>query len=233
MNPDFSYVFASYVPLLDPDAFSDPAFYRELERIGYEQVLLGGTGSAGQAEVIRAIKRETSLSVVLYPSGPDAVCEADLVILPDVMNSNSHFARPFGSGSVATAMNVLSRGLPFLPIAYLILGNSTARWYFDAFTLPSVKVLMGYAAYARMVGYRYLALDYEDPKTPIDHKLVSALRELTDLHLVVSDEFTPETAAETLELGAQTVVTPSNLYESASDPLALAAEFHARLLRRP
>lgn len=232
MQPDFSYVFASYVPLLDPDAFPDPAFYRELERIGYEQVLLGGTGSTGQAEVIRAIKRETSLSVVLYPSGPDAVCDADLVILPDVMNSNSHFARPFGSGSVATAMNVLQRGLPFVPIAYLILGNSTARWYFDAFTLPSIKVLLGYAAYARMVGYRYLALDYEDPRTPVDHTIVTALRELPDLHLVVSDEFTPASAVETLELGAQTVVTPSNLYESASDPLALAAEFHARLLRR-
>jgi heptaprenylglyceryl phosphate synthase len=233
MDPDFSYVFASYVPLLDPDSFADPAFYRELERIGYEQVLLGGTGSAGQAEVIRAIKRETSLSVVLYPSGPDAVCDADLVILPDVMNSNSHFARPFGSGSVATAMNVLSRGVPFLPIAYLILGNSTARWYFDAFMLPSVKVLLGYAAYARMVGYRYLALDFEDPSIPIDPKIVQGLRELSDLHLVVSDEFTPATAAETLELGAQTVVTPSNLYEAASDPLALAAEFYARLLRRP
>lgn len=232
MDPDFSYVFASYVPLFDPDAFSDPAFYRELERIGYEQVLVGGTGSAGQAEVIRSIKRETSLSVVLYPSGPNAVCDADLVILPDVMNSNSHFARPFGSGSVATAMNVLSRGLPFLPIAYLILGNSTARWYFDAFTLPSVKVLMGYAAYARMVGYRYLALDYEDPTIPVDPKIVTGLRELSDLQLVVSDEFSPQSAAETLELGAHTVVTPSNLYESASDPLALAAEFHARLLRR-
>jgi heptaprenylglyceryl phosphate synthase len=232
MDPDFSYVFASYVPLLDPDAFSDPAFYRELERIGYEQVLLGGTGSAGQAELIRAIKRETALSVVLYPSGPDAVCDADLVILPDVMNSNSHFARPFGSGSVATAMNVLQRGLPFLPIAYLILGNSTARWYFDAFTLPSIKVLLGYAAYARMVGYRHLALDYEDPSMPVDPKIVTALRELPDLHLVVSDEFSPASAAETLELGAQTVVTPSNLYESVPDPLALAAEFHARLLRR-
>lgn len=232
MDPDFSYVFASYVPLLDPDAFPDPAFYRELEKIGYEQVLLGGTGSAGQPEVIRAIKRETSLSVALYPSGPDAVCEADVVLMPDVMNSNSHFARPFGSGSVATAMNIMQRGLPFLPVAYLILGNSTARWYFDAFTLPSVKVLLGYAMYARMVGYRYLALDYEDPAVTIDPRIVAALRELPDLHLVVSDEFTPASAAETLELGAQTVVTPSNLYENASDPLALAAEFHARLLGR-
>lgn len=233
MDPDFSYVFTSYVPLLDPDAFPDPAFYRELEKIGFEQVLIGGTGSAGQPEVIRGIKRETSLSVVLYPSGPDAVCEADIVLMPDVMNSNSHFARPFGSGAVATAMNIMQRGLPFLPIAYLILGNSTARWYFDAFTLPSVKVLLGYATYARMVGYRYLALDYEDPAIPIDPRIVMALRELPDLHLVVSDEFTPESAAQTRELGAQTVVTPSNVYENAPDPLALAAEFYARLLRRP
>lgn len=232
MDPDFSYVFAAYVPLLDPDAFPDPAFYRELEAIGYEQVLLGGTGSAGQTEVIRAIKRETSLSVALYPSGPDAVCEADVVLMPDVMNSNSHFARPFGSGSVATAMNIVRQGLPFLPVAYLILGNSTARWYFDAFTLPSTKVLIGYATYARMLGYRYLALDYEDPKVPIDRKLVSALRELPDLHLVVSDELTPVEAVEILELGAQTIVSPSNLYETARDPLALAAAYHERLLRR-
>lgn len=232
MDPDFSYVFASYVPLLDPDAFSDPEFYRELEKIGYEQVLLGGTGSTAQHELIRSIKRETSLSVVLYPAGPDSVCEADIVLMPDVMNSNSHFARPFGSGSVATAMNIMRLGIPFLPVAYLILGNSTARWYFDAFTLPSTKVLMGYAMYARMVGYRYLALDYEDPNVPIDHKLVSALRELPDLHLVVSDELSPGGAARALELGAQTIVTPSNMYEQAADPLALAADYHKRLLRR-
>ena len=154
MDPDFTYVFASYVPLLDPDAFSDPAFYRELEAIGYEQVLLGGTGSAGLVDLIRAIKRETTLSVALYPSGPDSVCDvADVVLMPDVMNSNSHFARPFGSGSVATAMNIMKQGAAFLPVAYLILGNSTARWYFDAFTLPR-NILVGYAMYARMVGYR-------------------------------------------------------------------------------
>lgn len=233
MDPDFSYVFASYVPLLDPESFPDPAFYRELEAIGYEQVLLGGTGSVRQAELIRAIKRETSLSVALFPSGPDAVCEADVVLMPDVMNSNSHFARPFGSGAVATAMNIMRLGLPFLPVAYLILGNSTARWYFDAFTPPSIKVLLGYATYARMVGYRYLALDYEDPQIPIDRTLVSLLRELPDLHLVVSDELTPSEAVEVLDLGAQTIVSPSNVYERAADPLALAAEFHARLLRRP
>ncbi|MCX4241379.1 geranylgeranylglyceryl/heptaprenylglyceryl phosphate synthase [Paraliomyxa miuraensis] len=233
MDPDFSYVFASYVPLLDPDAFPDPAFYRELEKIGYEQVLMGGTGSAAMHELIPTIRRETSLSVVLYPSGPDAVCEADIVLMPDVMNSNSHFARPFGSGAVATAMNIMKQGLPFLPVAYLILGDSTARWYFDAFKLPSTKVLMGYAMYARMVGYRYLALDYEDPRVPIDHKLVSALRELPEMHLVVSDELSPGAAARALELGAQTIVTPSNVYEQASDPLALAADYHARLLRRP
>ncbi len=231
MDPDFTYVFAAYVPLLDPDAFSDPAFYRELEAIGYEQVLLGGTGSSGLANLIRDIRKETTLSVALYPSGPDAVCDADVVLMPDVMNSNSHFARPFGSGSVATAMNIMKQGVAFLPVAYLILGNSTARWYFDAFSVPSQDILIGYAMYARMVGYRYLALDYEDPEIGIDPAFVSELRQIDGLHLVVSDEFTPQSAVEARELGVQTIVTPSDILEAASDPLALAAEFHAHLLR--
>jgi len=125
----------------------------------------------------------------------------------------------------------LQQGLRFLPIAYLICGNSTARWYFDAFLLPSTKILLGYATYAWMVGYRHLALDYEDPKISIDPKLIVKLREIPDLHLVVSDEFTPATAAEARALGIDTVITPSNMLESVRDPLALAAEFHARLLR--
>jgi hypothetical protein len=106
--------------------------------------------------------------VVLYPAGPDSLAPADVVLLPDVMNSNSHYARPFGSGSVSTAMQVARRGLNFVPLAYFIMGNSTARWYFDAFIVPSPKIILGYATYARMVGYRHLALDYEDPALAID-----------------------------------------------------------------
>jgi hypothetical protein len=230
VQQDLGFKFDPYLPLLDPDRFADIDFYRELERIGYRQVLLGGTGSASLAAVVRDIKQHTRLTVVLYPSGPDSLAPADVVLLPDVMNSNSHYARPFGSGSVATAMNIAQRGLNFLPLAYFILGNSTARWYYDAFLVPKIKIIVGYATYARMVGYRYLALDYEDPNLAIDPRLISALRGVDGLHLVVSDEFTPAGAADARAMGVHTVVTPSNLYEDAVDPLALAAEFHRRLL---
>ena len=216
---------ARYLPMFDPEHFQDPAFFVEPERIGVRQVLLGGTGSADLQEAVRAIKAATSLRVVLYPGGPGALADADLVVLPDVMNSNSHFARPFGSGPVATAMNVLQRGIPFIPVAYFIMGNSTAAWFHDAFKLPSQKVLLGYASYARMVGYRWLALDHEDPALDIEPGLIRALRGIPDLHLVISDEFTPERAAAALEMGADTVITPSDIYEEASDPLALAARF--------
>jgi len=231
MTPEFSYQFDRYLPLLDPDSFSDPAFYRELEKIGYRQVLIGGTGSASLVDVIRSIKSETKLSVALYPAGPDSVCPADIVLMPDVMNSDSHFARPFGSGSVATAMNIMQQGLPYLPIAYMILGNSTARWYFDAFLPPSPKIILGYAMYARMVGYRHLALDFEDPLITISDDLIKSLRTIEGLHLVVSDEYTPACAVETLRLGVDTVITPSDIYEDSSDPLVLAAEFYERLLK--
>lgn len=231
MQQDLTFTFDRYLPLLDPDHFSDIAFYQGLEQIGYRQVLLGGTGATNLAHLVRELKRHTTLKVVLYPAGPDSVAAADVVLLPDVMNSNSHYARPFGSGSVSTAMHIAQRGLNFLPLAYFIMGNSTARWYFDAFTVPKLKIIVGYALYARMVGYRVLALDYEDPALQIDPKLIAALRNIEGLQLVVSDEFTADSAAEAMSLGIDTIVTPSNIYEDAADPLALAAEFHRKLLR--
>ena len=222
--------FDRYLPLFDPDAFSDVEFYRGLEEIGYRQVLLGGTGAADLAGLVAAIRTETRLQVVLYPAGPDSVTAADLVVLPDVMNSNSHYARPFGSGAVATAMNIAARRLPYLPVAYFIMGNSTARWYFDAFLIHSHKIVLGYATYARMVGYRHLALDYEDPDLDCDPRLLHRLRQIEDMHILVSDEFSPATAIDALEHGAHTIITPSDVYEETADPLALAAKFHARLL---
>lgn len=230
MQQDLTFTFDRYLPLLDPDHFSDIAFYQGLEQIGYRQVLLGGTGATNLAHLVRELRRHTTLKIVLYPAGPDSVAAADVVLLPDVMNSNSHYARPFGSGSVSTAMHIAQRGLNFLPIAYFIMGNSTARWYFDAFLVPKTKIVVGYALYARMVGYRILALDYEDPALQIDPRLIAALRDIPGLQLVVSDEFTPDSAAEARALGIDTIVTPSNIYEESADPLALAAEFHRKLL---
>jgi heptaprenylglyceryl phosphate synthase len=230
LDPCADFQFARYLPMFDPDHFTDVAFFRELWRIGYRQVLLGGTGTAGLGALVEAIKTETSLQVVLYPGGPAAVAEADLVVLPDVMNSNSHYARPFGSGSVATAAAIAQRGLPFLAVAYFIMGNSTAGWFYDAFRLPSDKVLIAYARYARMLGYRYVALDYEDPATAISPRLIAALAEIEGLRVIVSDEFTPERGLEALRLGAETIITPSNVYEDAPDPLGLAATMHATLL---
>ena len=230
MQQDLSFKFDPYLPLLDPEHFADLAFYRELEKIGYRQVLLGGTGASNLAEVVGQIKQHTSLKVVLYPAGPDSLAAADVVLLPDVMNSDSHYARPFGSGAVATAMNIVKRRLNFLPLAYFIMGESTARWYYDAFLIKKNKIIVGYAMYARMVGYRHLALDYEDPNLSIDPGLITALRAIEGLHLVVSDEFTPASAAQARALGIDTIITPSNIYEDATDPLSLAAEFHRVLL---
>jgi len=50
---------------------------------------------------------------------------------------------------------------------------------------------------------------------------------------VISDEFTPDTAANALLMGADTVITPSDIYEEVGDAqaaLALAGEFYDRLL---
>jgi heptaprenylglyceryl phosphate synthase len=224
--------FDRYLPLLDPDEFSDASFFRELDEMGYRQVLLGGTGAGDLAKLAEEIKRETRLTVVLYPAGPDSVTsKVDVVVLPDVMNSNSHHARPFGTAAVATAMNVARRKIDYVPVAYFIMGNSTARWYFDAFLVPQPKLIYAYVTCAQMLGYKYVALDYEDPNVDIDPKLIAMLKTIPGIDLIISDEFDPERANQSLQLGASTVITPSNLYEAASDPVALAARFYDKLLR--
>lgn len=221
-----------YLPMFDPDHFDDVAFFQELEAIGYRQVLIGGTGAGRTPRLVADIRAGTTLEVILVPGGPAAVTQADLIVLPDVMNTNSHFARPFGSGSVATASATAELGIPFLPVAYFIQGRSTAAWYYDAFPLPSDKVLLGLARYARMLGYRHLALDYEDPEVEVPLPLIAALRGL-GMHLVVSDEFSARRARHALAAGADTIVTPSNVYEQARDPLGLAKEMFAALIAGP
>ena len=223
---------APYLPMFDPDAFGDVAFFEALAAIGYRQVLLGGTGAAGLGRLSAEIRAATDVQVVLYPGGPGGVADADLVVLPEVMNSNSHFARPFGSGPVATAAAIAARGLPYLPVAYFIMApSSTAGWFYDAGPPPNDKVMLAYAQYAAMHGFRYLALDYEDPDVPYRPALVQALARVPGLRLVVSDELTPPRAREALALGVHTVVTPSNVYEDAGDPLRLAAQMYDVLLR--
>jgi hypothetical protein len=228
-----SLVFEPYIPLLDPDKFHDINFYRELARLGYRQILLGGTGSAHLPQIARQIRAETTLKVLLYPAGPDSVTkECDVIVLPDVMNTNSPQARPFGTIPVATAMNIAMQQIDYIRVAYFIMGNSTARWYFDAFLVSQPKLIAAYANYSRMQAYPYMALDYEDPKLDIDPRLIKLLVPiLGETRLVISDEFTPKSAREALSLGVHTVFTPSNLYEDAKDPLALAAEYASLLIR--
>lgn len=221
--------FPRYLPMFDPDHFSDVGFFEELASIGYRQVLLGGTGSAALQAVSAEIRAHTELKVVLYPGGPGGVADADVVVLPDVMNSNSHFARPFGSGPVSTAMVVAERRLPYVPVAYFIMGASTASWFYDASPAPSTKVLLGCARYAAMLGYRHLALDYEgDARCELS--TIRRLAEIEGLNVLVSDAFSPARAKEALRAGASTVVTPSNCFERHKDPLAHAAALYDALL---
>ncbi len=218
------------LPLLDPEHFDDVAFYRGLWDMGFRQVLLGGTGSARLRSVIPQIRRETDLRIVLYPAGPDAVCEADLILLPDIMNSSAAHGRPFGSGAVMTAMAVARSGCPYLAAAHFIQGDSTARWYYEATPVLDPARLVACCRYAAMVGYRHVALDYEGAASRFDPALARRLAQaVPGAWLTVSDEVSPAQALALLQHGVDTVVVPSDLLEQAADPLGLAQQYLAAL----
>lgn len=229
--PAHALALSRFLLLVDPEHFGDVAFFRELATMGYTQVLLGGTGTSRLPALVAEIRRTTDLAVILYPSGPDAVCEADVVLLPDIMNSSAPHARPFGPGAVMTAMAVARTGCPWLAVAHFIQGQSTARWFYDAEPVVDAKLLASQCRYAEMVGYRHVALDYEDPKTQAETGCIARIKAAAPrCHLTVSDEVSPDGARDLLQHGADTVVLPSNVLQDASDPLAVAHRYHARLL---
>jgi heptaprenylglyceryl phosphate synthase len=218
-----------YLPLFDPDSFHEPSFFAELARIGYEMVLLGGTGNAHMKTAIEAV-RASGMSAVIHPSSPGDVWPADLALLPAVMNSDSHFAGPFGSGAVMSAMAIAQHGIPFLPVAYFVMAESTAAWYANAVPLRSRKLLVACCKYAQMIGYRHLLLDYEGAaEVPLDGALSAAIKCDPLARLLLIARFTPHTARTALAAGVDTVISASNVYEEAADPLELARTFHEAL----
>ncbi len=217
--------------LLDPDHFGDIGFFTELRAIGYADVLLGGTGTHRLPGLVTEVRRTTGLRVILYPSGPDAVCAADLILMPDIMNSRAQHARPFGPGAVMTALAIARTGCPWLSVAHFIQGQSTARWFYDAEPIRDAGLLAHHCRYAEMVGYRNIALDYEDPNTQVEVETVVRIKQSAPrCHLTVSDEVSPAHAYELAQHGVDTLILPSNVLEEAPDPLALAHRYHARLL---
>lgn len=226
VSPDMMPTLERVLPLVDPEAFDELSFFRELEALGCRQVLLGGTGSAGLRELVPQIRAHTSLCVVLYPSGPDAVCAADLIVLPEIMNSTAPHARPFGPAAVMTAAAVARTGSPWLAVAHFIQGDSTARWYYGAEPVRDAGLLVAHCRYATMVGYRDIALDYEDPRVHVDPELVAAIKRAAPrCRLTISDDVAPDAAEILFERGLDTLIVPSNVLENARSPVELLRRY--------
>lgn len=215
-----------YLPLFDPDSFQEASFYKEIEKIGYKQILLGGTGNATMKKAIEDIHLHTNLSVAIVPSGPGDIFPTELVFLVAIMNSNSHYFRPFGSGSVACGVAITQQGIPFIPVAYFVMGDSTARWHTDADLIPNNKILLSYCQHTQMLGYKWLLLDYEGHSSSISVELIQKIKKYTQINLMIINEFTPETALQAINAGVDTAITASDIYEETHNPIQLAREFY-------
>ena len=146
------------------------------------------------------------------------------------MNSNSHYFRPFGSGSVACGVEIAQQSIPFIPVAYFIMGDSTARWYTDADLIPNNKILLSYCQHTQMLGYKWLLLDYEGSYSNINVELIKKIKKYTQINLMIINEFTPQTALQAIDAGVKTIITASDIYEESAHPIELAREFYKILI---
>jgi phosphoglycerol geranylgeranyltransferase len=196
----------------DPDDVSEIA--SQIEKAGSDALMVGGSiaavGSLNDT-VIKAIKKGSSLPVIIFPGGSAAVSPyADAIFFMSILNSrNPYFiTKAQALGAVPVKMFQLEP----IPMAYVIVEpGETVGWIGEADLIPRSKPQIA-AAYALAGQYMGMDLVYLEAGSgahePVPEKMVTTVKQMVDIPVVVGGGIrTPEAAAKTARAGADIVVT--------------------------
>ncbi len=208
---------ALHFTLIDPDETTDPGnMAGEAYDRGTDAILVGGTvGVQGEVldTAVKEIKENVRIPVILFPSDLSGLSpHADAVLFLSLLNSRNPY---YISGVQALAAPIIARmGLEVISTAYLITepgGETAAGWVGDARPLPVRKpqISAAYALAATYMGFKMIYLEAgSGARYPVDNRIVSSVRSVTNLPLMVGGGIrSPEVAAEKVLMGADIIVT--------------------------
>ncbi len=212
--------------LIDPfnvDGSSAERLAAEVERGGADLILVGGSVGAGfkLSEVVRGVKRGSSLPVILFPGNVDGVTpEADAILFMSLLNSlNPYWVI---QAQALAAPSVKLSGLEAIPTAYLIVEpgeRSAAGWVGSANPIPRRKpeLALAYAWAAELLGMRWIYLEAgSGAEQPVPVEMVKLVSEKANLRVIVGGGIrSPEAAKERASAGADVVVVGTHV-ESGS-----------------
>ncbi|MBU7033397.1 MAG: geranylgeranylglyceryl/heptaprenylglyceryl phosphate synthase [Theionarchaea archaeon] len=218
--------------LIDPDDAdpeSIPTIATQIEKAGSDAIMVGGSTSAVGTQndiIIKAIKKGTSLPVIIFPGGSSAVSPyADAIFFMSILNSrNPYFitkAQALGAKSVKMYQ------LEAIPMGYIIVEpGETVGWVGEADCIPRNKpqIAAAYALAAQYLGMKLVYLEAgSGAESPVPPDMVGLVHHLVDIPVVVGGGIrNPEHAVRLVAAGADIIVTGTILEKTGDITEALS-----------
>ncbi|RNJ76669.1 MAG: geranylgeranylglyceryl/heptaprenylglyceryl phosphate synthase [Nitrosopumilus sp. B06] len=196
---------------------------RDVERIGASAILVGGSSATDQIEmarVVKDIKKETKIPVILFPGNVTGVVpNADAILFSSLMNSENPYF--ISQAQALGAPSVLKFGLEPLPTAYLVIGEGTSAWFVGSargIPFEKPKIAAAYALAAQFLGMRFVYLEAgSGAKTSVTPEMVKTVRRTFDGFLIVGGGIREaKTAKSLVRAGADALVIGTLLEKGGS-----------------
>ena len=207
--------------LLDPDKQKPVvagSIANTAEKAGSSAIMVGGSTLISQEQVdktVKAIKVNTSLPVILFPSGAKFLSKyADAVFFMSLLNSRNinYIIREHVKGSVF----VKKSGIEPISMGYVIVepGMTAGKvGEADLVKRDDIDTAVGYAIAAQYLGMQFFYLEAgSGSPTPVSNEMIKTVKKNIDIPLIIGGGIrSVETAREIACAGADIIITGTTL----------------------
>jgi len=207
--------------LLDPDK-QEPkiagSIAKTAEKAGSSAIMVGGSTLLSQEQVdetVKEIKKQSSLPVILFPSGARFISKyADAIFFMSLLNSRNlgYVIREHVKG----APFIKNAGIEPISMGYVIVEPGMTAGQVgevDLIKKEDIASAVGYALAAQYLGMDFFYLEAgSGAPSPVSDEMISAVKKSIDIPLIVGGGITDaEIARQKVKAGADIVVTGTKL----------------------
>ena len=217
--------------LLDPDKQRPEiagSIAKTAEEAGSSAIMVGGSTLVSQKQVddtVKAIKGNTDLPVILFPSGARFLSKyADAIFFMSLLNSRNlnYVIREHVKG----APFVKHTGVEPISMGYVIVepGMTAGRiGEVDLIKKDDIETAVGYALASQYLGMELFYLEAgSGASSPVSNRMIKAVKQSIDIPLIVCGGIRAvETARQKAHAGADIIITGTKLEEEKNLKQAL------------
>jgi len=233
---------AGYLPLLDPDRLDGKRLVQmaaRLEASGVDALMVGSSLllSATMDGIIRAIKEEVSLPVIVFPGSLNQVSKyADAILFLSLISGRNP-DRLIGD-QVKAAPAIKEYDVEPISTGYMLIDSgqtTSAQFMSNTVPIPRDKpdIAMAHALAAEYLGMKMVYLEAgSGADQSVPEKTIASVRGYVSIPLIVGGGIrTPEVAARKVKAGASFIVTGNVLEKEGG--LGLVEEFCSAIHSHP